>query len=164
VRVPNESSGARTVRVDIKLPPGITFLQTEPVQGWTAQVKHQKLAKPIKTDDGTVTEEASEVIWKASQGGGTPPEQFQSFPMAMSVPGKAGQVLSFKTVQTYSNGKIVRWIEGPDASSPPRRSTSPPKADSSRSKRVTRARRRRAAAARPARARPRASRPSSSAP
>jgi hypothetical protein len=42
----------------------------------------------------------------------------QGFPLLISVPGKAGQVLSFKTVQTYSNGKVVRWIEGPDGEQP----------------------------------------------
>jgi uncharacterized protein len=118
VRVPNETSDARTVDVDVKLPPGITELEPQPVPGWTAKVAHQKLAKPIKTDDGTVTEEASEVTWTAAKGKGTPPEEFQSFPVLMNVPGKAGQVLSFKTVQTYSNGDVVRWIEGTDGEHP----------------------------------------------
>ena len=36
----------------------------------------------------------------------------------MGVPGKAGQVLTFKTVQTYSNGDVERWIEGPDGEQP----------------------------------------------
>jgi uncharacterized protein YcnI len=118
VRVPNEMSDARTVKVDMKIPSGVTFLQPEPVPGWTAKVVNKKLAKPIKTDDGTVTEEASEVIWSAAKGQGTPPHEFQGFPLLISVPGKAGQVLSFKTVQTYSNGKVVRWIEAPDGEQP----------------------------------------------
>ncbi len=118
VRVPNETSDARTVKIDMQVPPGITELQPEPVPGWTARVVHQKLAKPIKTDDGTVTEEPSEVIWTAAKGKGTPPDEFQGFPLLMSVPGKAGQVLSFKTVQTYSNGVVVRWIEPPDGENP----------------------------------------------
>jgi uncharacterized protein len=118
IRVPNETSDARTVKVEVKMPSGVTFLQTEPVRGWTAKVVHRKLAKPIKTDDGTVTEEASEVVWTAAKGQGTPPDEFQGFPLLMTIPGKAGQVLSFKTVQTYSNGDVVRWIEGPDGEQP----------------------------------------------
>ena len=118
VRVPNETSDANTVKVDMQVPPGITELQPEPVPGWNARVINQKLAKPIKTDDGTITEEPSEVIWSAAKGKGTPPDEFQGFPLLISVPGKAGQVLSFKTVQTYSNGDVVRWIEAPDGEHP----------------------------------------------
>jgi uncharacterized protein YcnI len=118
VRVPNEMSNARVVKVSVKIPPGITFLQTQPVPGWKAKIKTEKLAKPIKTDDGTITVQPVQVTWTAVAGAGTPPDQFQGFPVAMSVPGKAGDVLTFKTVQTYSNGKTVRWIEGADGENP----------------------------------------------
>jgi uncharacterized protein len=118
VRVPNETSNARTVKVDMQVPPGFTFLMPGPVPGWSARVVEKKLAKPIKTDDGTVTEEPTEVIWTAAKGQGTPPGEFQGFPLLMGIPGKAGQVLSFKTIQTYSNGQVVRWIQGPDGDNP----------------------------------------------
>jgi uncharacterized protein YcnI len=118
VRVPNEMSNARVVKVTIKVPAGITFLQTQPVPGWSSKIKTEKLAKPIKTDDGTITVQPVQVTWTATKGGGTPPDEFQGFPVAMSVPGEAGDVLTFKTVQTYSNGKTVRWIEGPDGENP----------------------------------------------
>jgi uncharacterized protein YcnI len=118
VRVPNETSNARTVKVDVKIPPGFTLLMPAPVPGWTPRVIHQKLAKPIKTDDGIVTEQASEVIWTADKGQGTPPDEFQAFPLLMGIPGKAGQVLTFKTVQTYSNGQVVRWIDAPAGDKP----------------------------------------------
>jgi uncharacterized protein YcnI len=118
VRVPNETSNARTVKVDVKIPPGFTLLMPAPVPGWTSRVIHEKLAKPIKTDDGVVTEQATEVIWTADRGRGTPPDEFQGFPLLMGVPGKAGQVLTFKTVQTYSNGEVVRWIGAKDSDNP----------------------------------------------
>jgi uncharacterized protein len=34
------------------------------------------------------------------------------------VPGKAGDTLTFKALQTYSNGEVVRWI-GPEGSDNP---------------------------------------------
>jgi uncharacterized protein len=34
------------------------------------------------------------------------------------IPGKAGQTLTFKALQTYSNGDVVRWIGAPDADEP----------------------------------------------
>jgi uncharacterized protein YcnI len=118
VRVPNETNNARTVEVDVRIPPGFTFLIPEPVPGWTARVRTEKLAKPIKTDDGTVTEQPTEVLWTAGKGRGTPPAEFQNFALQMVVPGKAGAVLTFKTVQTYSNGSVVRWIDAPDGEHP----------------------------------------------
>ena len=34
------------------------------------------------------------------------------------IPGKPGQTLTFKALQTYSNGDVVRWIGAPDADEP----------------------------------------------
>jgi len=118
VRVPNETSNARTVKVDMQVPPGFTFLAAEPVAGWSAKIKTEKLAKPIKTDDGTVTEQPTEVVWTAAPGKGTPANEFQNFPLELVVPGRAGDVLSFKTVQTYSDGSVVRWIDTADGEHP----------------------------------------------
>ena len=36
----------------------------------------------------------------------------------MQIPGKAGDKLTFKALQTYSNGEVVRWI-GPESSDNP---------------------------------------------
>ena len=36
----------------------------------------------------------------------------------MQVPGKAGDTLTFKALQTYSNGEVVRWIGAPDSEEP----------------------------------------------
>jgi periplasmic copper chaperone A len=40
------------------------------------------------------------------------------FPLSVQVPGKAGDKLTFKALQTYSNGQVVRWIGGPGAEEP----------------------------------------------
>jgi len=38
--------------------------------------------------------------------------QFMQFPLSLAIPqGAAGQALRFKTVETYSNGQAVHWIE-----------------------------------------------------
>jgi periplasmic copper chaperone A len=115
VRVPNEETNQDTVKVAVKMPPGVLSVSPIPPPGWKVTLKTQKLAKPIKTDDGTVTEQVSEVDMT---GGRIKPGQTQLFPLAMSVPGKAGDVLTFKAVQTYSGGKVVRWIGPPSADTP----------------------------------------------
>jgi hypothetical protein len=70
----------------------------------------------VKTDEGTITEEVREVVWS---GGKIPPESFLDFPISTSVPDNdSGRTLTFKTLQSYDNGKVTRWI-GPESSDTP---------------------------------------------
>jgi periplasmic copper chaperone A len=116
VRVPNEEQSANTTKVVVQFPPGFAEVSFQPVPGWSVKVKKTKLAQPIKTDEGdTLTEQVSEVTWS---GGKIAPGQFQDFPVSMQIPDKAGSALTFKALQTYDNGKVVRWIGPPDAQEP----------------------------------------------
>ena len=109
-RVPNEVDHADISSVKIKLPNGVLSALGDPPPGWSFKAKTQKLANPVKTDDGLVTTEVTEVDFT---GGHTPPGQFANLPLTLSLPdsAKAGSVVSFPTVQTYSNGEVVRWID-----------------------------------------------------
>jgi periplasmic copper chaperone A len=119
VRVPTERDNASTTKVDIQFPPGFASASYEPVPGWTVKVTKVKLAKPIKTDDGEITEGVGRISWTAdSRADGIPPGAFQDFGLSVRVPGKAGDKLTFKALQTYSNGEIVRWIGAPDSDTP----------------------------------------------
>jgi uncharacterized protein YcnI len=115
LRVPNEETAADTVKIAVQMPPGVLSVSPIPPPGWTVKLKTHKLAKPIKTDDGTVTEEVTQVD---ITGGHIKPGETGLFPLAMSIPGKAGDVLSFKTVQTYTAGKVARWIGPPTSDNP----------------------------------------------
>jgi periplasmic copper chaperone A len=116
VRVPNEESSASTTRVAVKFPDGFAEVSFEPVPGWSVKVKKTKLAQPITTDEGDkLTEQVSEVTWS---GGKIAPGQFQDFPVSVQIPDKAGSTLTFKALQTYDNGKVVRWIGPPNGSEP----------------------------------------------
>jgi uncharacterized protein len=119
VRVPNERDDASTVKVDVKLPPGFVSASWESTPGWTVRAVKQKLSKPIQTDDGPIDEQIGEIIWTASgKKAGIQPGEFRDFPLSVLIPGKAGQTLTFKALQTYSNGEVVRWIGAPDADEP----------------------------------------------
>ena len=117
VKVPNESDSASTVKVALKMPPGIVSASYEPVDGWTVKVVKTKLAKPIESEDGPISEVVSEVQWTAT-GKGVQPGQFVPFGLTVPVPDVAGQTLTFKAVQSYSDGKVVRWIGAPDSAEP----------------------------------------------
>ena len=109
-RVPNEEDTASTTKVQIFLPtdhPVLGVLVT-PQAGWTAKATTVKLKKPIKTDDGTITDAVSEITWT---GGRIRHGEFQDFQVAFGqLPDDTDQ-LTFKTLQTYSDGNVVRWIE-----------------------------------------------------
>ncbi|MFD5722217.1 YcnI family protein [Streptomyces sp. NPDC127036] len=109
-RVPNEEDTASTTKVQVFLPtdhPVLGVLVT-PQAGWTAKVTTSKLKKPVKTDDGTITDAVSEITWT---GGRIRHGEFQDFDVAFGqLPDDTGR-LSFKTLQTYSDGSVVRWIE-----------------------------------------------------
>jgi uncharacterized protein YcnI len=116
VRVPTEEENASTTKVSVQFPPGFAEVSYEPVPGWNVKVKKTKLATPIKTDEGdTLTEQVSQVTWS---GGKIAPGQFQDFPVSLQMPDKAGSTLTFKAVQTYDNGKVVRWIGPPGSDAP----------------------------------------------
>ena len=117
IRVPNEESHASTTAVQVKLPGGVLSALGAPPAGWRFSAKTKKLAKPIKTDDGLVTTETTEVSFT---GGRILPGDFENFPLTLSIPdsAKQGDVLAFPTVQHYSNGHIGRWIGAASADMP----------------------------------------------
>jgi uncharacterized protein YcnI len=117
VRVPNERDGARTKRVDVKFPPGFVFVSYQPLPGWSAKILYRKLAKPVTVFGEQHTQEVDRVVWSSASGIGK--NQFVELPLSVAVPAaKSGSVLTFKALQTYSNGEIVRWIGSPSADAP----------------------------------------------
>jgi periplasmic copper chaperone A len=119
VRVPNERDKASTVKVDLQLPHGFVSVSYEPKPGWSAKVATAKLAKPVQTDDGPIDEEVRRITFTGHGPSGTiGPGQFMDFPLSVQIPGKAGDKLVFKAIQTYSNGEVVRWIGAPDSDTP----------------------------------------------
>ena len=119
VRVPSEEPAAATRKIVVQMPPGLADASYEPVPGWRVRVARRRLAKPITTADGdTLTEELSQITFTAT-GKGIGPGQFQDFGLSLGIPDRpAGTKLTFKTLQTYAGGKVVRWIGAPDSQHP----------------------------------------------
>jgi uncharacterized protein YcnI len=119
VRVPNERDNATTTKVDVRFPPGFLFVSTEPVPGWDAKVTMRKLDKPVEQFGEQITEEVGRVTFTGDgETGVIRPGEFQDFGLSVGVPDKAGSTLSFPSLQTYSNGEVVRWIGPPDSEEP----------------------------------------------
>ena len=114
LQVPNEKDNANTVGLEIDLPVDkpIAAVDTQPIAGWTAVSTTSKLATPIKSDDGDVTQAVTKVVWTAGPGGGIKPGQFQQFFISLDSLPDAGSI-EIKALQTYSDGDVVRWIDDP---------------------------------------------------
>ncbi|MDW5597538.1 YcnI family protein [Conexibacter stalactiti] len=115
VRVPNERDDKPTTSVDVKLPPGFVAASFEPVPGWQVRVIREQLSTPIETENGPISEQVSRIVWS---GGEIPPGAFQDFPISVQIPDRVGSELSFKALQTYAGGEVVRWIGAPDSDTP----------------------------------------------
>jgi uncharacterized protein len=113
VRVPGEQEGAYVTKVDVLFPAGFTSVDYENVPGWRTSVVESKLATPIKAGGETIDNEVSQVIWTwAGPLGKVENSQFIDFPLSLAIPESTeGKALEFRTVQTYSNGQVVHWIE-----------------------------------------------------
>jgi uncharacterized protein YcnI len=110
VRVPNERDDAGTVKVDVRMPPGFTSASYEPVPGWSVKITKEKLDEQI-----------ARITWTGDpkRGGIIRPGEFQDFGLSVAIPdGKPGSKLTFKALQTYEGGEVVRWI-GPEAADEP---------------------------------------------
>jgi periplasmic copper chaperone A len=113
VRVPGEQEGAYVKKVDVLFPAGFIGVDYENVVGWSAKVIESKLATPIQSDDGPVDSEVSQIVWTwtgplGKVGNG----QFIDLPLSAAIPDDAaGKALEFRTVQTYSNGHVLHWID-----------------------------------------------------
>ena len=119
VRVPNERDDKGTVKVDVQFPPGFVFVSYEPVPGWTVKVTKRKLAEPITEHGEEITEEVGRVTWTGDgQTGIIGPGQFKDFGLSVGIPDEPDSTLTFKALQTYEGGEVVRWVGAPDADEP----------------------------------------------
>lgn len=120
VRVPNERDNAGTTKVEVQFPEGFASVSYEPAPGWDIAVKTVKLDEPIEGENGEITERVDTVTFTAEDDeNAIAPGQFRDFGLSLRMPdGKAGDKITFKAIQTYENGEVVRWIGPDDADEP----------------------------------------------
>jgi uncharacterized protein YcnI len=109
-RVPNEEANAQTTKVQVVFPTehpliGVLIKQHP---GWTADVQTAKLPTPVTTDDGPVSDAVSRVTWT---GGAITGDNYDDFEISAGQLPKDATDLTFKAIQTYSNGDVVSWID-----------------------------------------------------
>jgi periplasmic copper chaperone A len=111
-RVPNESDTAGTVALRISIPEesAMASLRVQPVPGWTVTTTTADLRTPLESHGEQVGSYVSVVEFRAADGGGIRPGEFQEFAVSGG-PFPDSDQLSFPTVQSYSDGTEAAWIE-----------------------------------------------------
>ena len=79
----------------------------------------RKLATPIPSDDGDITEEVSKVTWKpTSKAGWILPGQFEEFGLSMRIPNRPNSVLTSRPARPTAGGEVVNWNGAGSAEAP----------------------------------------------
>jgi uncharacterized protein YcnI len=109
-RVPNERDDAGTNKLEVILPAEHPFasVSVRPQPGWTYTVERTKLPTPIKVHDNEISETVSKITWT---GGVVKPHEFNEFEVSVGPLPEDADSITFKALQTYENGEVVRWIE-----------------------------------------------------
>jgi uncharacterized protein YcnI len=118
--VPNERDNASTTKVVVQMPPGFLSVSYEPVPGWDVELTMRQLDEPVEQFGEQVTEEVGRITFTADgEANAIQTGQFRDIGLSVAVPeGQPGSKLTFKALQTYSNGEVVRWIGPPDSEEP----------------------------------------------
>ncbi|MFG2846908.1 thiopeptide-type bacteriocin biosynthesis protein [Kitasatospora sp. NPDC048296] len=108
--MPNEDHKNSTVKVEIDVPTDrpVPSAKVAAIPGRTDQIQTTKLATPIHTDDGDITDAVSRIVWT---GGQITPGHYQDFTVGLGALPDCTDKLVFKTLQTCGNSTIVRWID-----------------------------------------------------
>jgi periplasmic copper chaperone A len=111
-RVPNESDTASTVGLRIQIPEEAAMgsLRAQPVPGWTITTETAELAEPLEVHGREIGSYVSLVEYRATDGVGIAPGQFQEFALSGG-PFPDVEQVSFPAVQSYSDGSEAAWIE-----------------------------------------------------
>ncbi len=107
VKVPTESDTASTVGLKLQLPTDTTFqsVTIQPMSGWTYTVDKS---------GSTV----SAITWTAT-GEGIKPGEFDIFNISLGALPKDKDSITFKAIQTYSDGTTVNWVQEASGSTEP---------------------------------------------
>lgn len=109
-RVPNERDNAGTTKLEINFPAEHPFasVSVRPQPGWSHSVEKRTLDTPIDNHGTQLSAVVSKVTWT---GGVIKPGEFNEFEVSVGRLPSDVESITFKALQTYENGEVVRWIE-----------------------------------------------------
>lgn len=103
--------GSATTKLTIQIPDGINAVAPGINDGWKVEKQAETLATPVTTEDETVTERVSEVVYTANEP--LADGYYDEFKLSLTLPdAPVGTVIAFPTIQTCEKGETA-WIEVP---------------------------------------------------
>jgi len=108
--VPNERDDASTTKIEVQLPKDkpLVFVSVQPKPGWTVETTKRTLDEPVEAFGETYDEVVDTVTWS---GGEIGPGEFDTFALSVGPLPEDVDALTFPTIQTYSSGEEVGWLE-----------------------------------------------------
>lgn len=109
-RVPTEKD-VPTTKLEVAFPADapLASVSVKPHAGWTYAITKGAPAVPFSANGAPVTSVVQRITWTATAGG-IKPGEFDEFDVSAG-PLATVPTLTFKALQTYSDGTVVRWIE-----------------------------------------------------
>jgi uncharacterized protein YcnI len=109
-RAPTEKD-VPTTKITVVFPEDhpIASVRVKPQQGWKYQLSKGAPAVPLEVHGSPVKEVVKRITWTATNDG-IGPDEFEEFE-ASAGPLPETETLTFKALQTYADGEVVRWIE-----------------------------------------------------
>ncbi|MBE3014044.1 YcnI family protein [Microbispora sp. NEAU-D428] len=112
-RVPNERDDASTTKIEVQLPADfpLASVSVKPHPGWAYKIEKTTLATPIESHGAKIGEVTSKITWTASgEESAIKPGEYDEFSVSAGPLPETDQ-LTFKTLQYYGSGEVVRWIQ-----------------------------------------------------
>ncbi|MEU8263770.1 YcnI family protein [Micromonospora sp. NPDC048999] len=116
-RVPNERDNTNTTAIEVQLPTDhpLASISVKPHPGWSYEITRKKLDTPIEAHGVPISEVIDKITWTAADPqSAIKPGEYDEFSMSAG-PLPMTDQLVFKTLQHYSDGEVVRWIQEPAA-------------------------------------------------
>lgn len=112
LRIGHGCQGAATVAVKVTIPAGFRGAKPMPKPGWDIAIRRDPLAQPYDSHGRRVTEDVTEITWKAAgRDNALPDSFFDEFVLRGTLPAQAGPMW-FKVLQTCEKGNWD-WSEVP---------------------------------------------------
>jgi uncharacterized protein YcnI len=117
-RVSEERAPAYTTKIDLELPQELPVAEVYPmnVPHWAPRITVRTLDKAVEAIHGVqTTEVASKITWTRAAKAPAKPSVPVEVVVALG-PLPRADTMAFAVIQTYSDGKVVRWADQPGAS------------------------------------------------
>lgn len=114
-RVPNERPDAQTIKVEINIPTDkpIASVSVQPQPGWSYVTEKSAFTSPVSAHGTSITEGISKITWTTDANSALKAGEFAEFNISVGPLPADATSLIFRSLQTYSSGEVVRWIEVP---------------------------------------------------